>query len=1289
VQEQTKPAKTRNRLRWKLAAVGALAAIGLLLLVLGIPVPVGPVRSLLEERASDALGRPVEVGSLRLVLGWHPGLRVKDLRVGHPEPSRPDVLTLQRLEVKLGLTALLRKRLHVKEIAARGAVLQLDPTAIPKAEPETRSEASDSALPADPMRGWRLDVDSLSVEAVDVTYLNPDGETARVRVDTLTAALLWDESTEIRAQGAYQAVPFALEVEAGSIAQLVAEPDAWPVSLGLRFAEKEGRLRLKLAAEPGSLQLNDIEGRGGLGAELTGWLALENIDGRPTIRGDLHLGEIDLSPHLESAKGERAIPAEEVASAEVPHPDEPAETAIRAPRPATEAPGPAVVFFDTLETFDTDLKLSLERLSGVGPPLEDVAIQLKVAGGELDFPISLTAAGIPLKGTLGLDDRDGVPHAAFVLAASGPFRVDEIGACLAPRANWQGDFQELRAELEGSGESLREFLISLRVALFARGAELSYGFESPVPVGIEHIEVTLEERGPLTVSARAELLGEALRLDLSGGTVEALLGGEGWPLRFEAAGAGAEIELEGEARGSLVLGTGEADLQLRVEGEQLSRLEPWLGTLPVADSSYALRARLEQRPEVFRTTLEEVRLGETSLTGDLGVRREGEQRPAWIDLRVGSIDLSKLLVQAPETTGENAPPDPAAAGAGITLDAPILPAGIRLRDAELSLTCDELKLARVVLSDFRFQGAIRDGHLQRAPFGFRTPDAAFEGAFSIDLRELPHQASFEFGAQDLDVGGMLERLGFAQDLKVSAGLVRVVATGRGSTLAEVIAGSELTARIERARWTLTDAASGGELPLLLDRAELRSGGGEPIQFTAAGSVEGHPLGLEIRTAHLSFFRDPPDRVPFHLRAEAAGASLEVETSVALPIQERRFEGTLSLSGERLDRLAALLRYELPPIGPYRLDARAQVTPSAYLLSDLKLRMANSELRGKGSLYTGGVRPRIDVELTSDQIQIDDFAAASGAPASGPESGGVDGRAEAPDAPEEPVQFASPEGLLGFDGRLAMRVDHVLSGEDELGSSELVATLEDGRLRVDPLDLALPGGKLLLQMDYGYSGSDVSARVRVLAEELEYGILARRADPQTEMGGMLTLDLDIEGSAPSGEDPLAHASGRLDFMAFPRNRSAGSIDLWATSLLWALLPRLDSEPRSMINCLVARFDLEDGLMQERALLLDTTGMVVRGAATIDLKGRQLEAVLGPQSKKPAFFALQTPVTVKGSFRDFHIGVAPEDVLSTFIRFVTSIVIVPIQRLFVGALPADGVATCQAAWEKGSASADASP
>ncbi len=1125
--------------------------------------------------------------------------------------------------------------------------------------------------------GWSLDVDSLTVEDVDVAYESPDGETVEASIDALDATLRWDESTEIRAQGEYQGLPLALEVEAGSIARLMADPEAWPLSLGLRFAESEARLRMRLAARPGLLELNEIEGRGGLGAELTGWLAFENTDGRPSIRGELRLGEIDLSPFLEAVEDEPEIPAEEVASADAPLPEAPEEKAILARSDSEAGPGPASVLLDTLETFDTDLKLSIERLSVVGPPLEDVAIALEVAGGALDFPISLTAAGVPLEGTLGLDRREREASRRLRPGRFGPLPRRRNRRLPGTRCKLAGRFSGAALDVEGTGDSLREFLVSLRVALVAGGAELSYGFGSPVPVGVERLELTLEERGPLSVEARAELLGEALRLDLTTGSLEALLSGEGWPLRLEASGAGADIELRGEARGSLGRRTVEADAQLRVEGERLSRLEPWLGALPVVDASYALRARVERTPELVRATLEEVRFGETSLTGDLGVRQQKGERLAWADLHVGSIDLSKLLKEPPEQPDAAPPPPPdPEAEAEIALDVPILPGGIRFADADLSLGFDRLKLARTELTDFRFRGSIRDGYLNRSPFAFQAAGAAFEGAVSMDLRKAPHQASFEFGARDLDVGGMLERLGIAEGLQASASLVEIRAKGRGSTLIGLLDASELVARIQDARWTLTDAASGAELPLLLDRAELRAGGDQAIQLVAAGSVEGKPLGLEIRTPRISFFHDPPDRLPLELRAEAAGATLEFESSVELPIREQDLDANLRVSGDRLDRLASLLHYELPPIGPYRLDARVQVTPEAYLLSDLDVRVAHSQLRGQASLRTGGVRPRIDVDLASDQIQLDDFAARSEAPAPEevPET-------QAPEAPEEPVEPLSPEGLLSFDGRLAVDVEHVLSGKDELGNGELLVTLEDGRLRVDPLDIDLPGGEFLLRAEYAYSGSDVSARIRALTERLDYGILARRIDPETEMGGSLTLDLDIEGRAPSGEDLLPHASGRLDFMAFPENIEADVIDLWATGLLRALLPRLDSGPRSVVNCVVARFDLLDGIMTERALLLDTTGMVVRGAASVDFKERQLEAVFGPESKKPALFSLQTPVAVTGSFQDPRIGVAPEDVLLTFVRFLNSVVVAPIQRIFGGSLPADGVATCQAAWEKG--------
>ena len=143
---------------------------------------------------------------------------------------------------------------------------------------------------------------------------------------------------------------------------------------------------------------------------------------------------------------------------------------------------------------------------------------------------------------------------------------------------------------------------------------------------------------------------------------------------------------------------------------------------------------------------------------------------------------------------------------------------------------------------------------------------------------------------------------------------------------------------------------------------------------------------------------------------------------------------------------------------------------------------------------------------------------------------------------------------------------------------------------------------------------MEARIRANTEHFDYGPLARRVDPETDMEGWISLDLDIAGRAPETRSLLAHANGKLDFLAAPENIDTDVFDLWAVSLLRFIVPRLDPGPRSTLNCVVARFDLEDGIMDEKALLLDTTGMVVRGDASVDFRDEKFRAAAGARAQE---------------------------------------------------------------------------
>ena len=76
--------------------------------------------------------------------------------------------------------------------------------------------------------------------------------------------------------------------------------------------------------------------------------------------------------------------------------------------------------------------------------------------------------------------------------------------------------------------------------------------------------------------------------------------------------------------------------------------------------------------------------------------------------------------------------------------------------------------------------------------------------------------------------------------------------------------------------------------------------------------------------------------------------------------------------------------------------------------------------------------------------------------------------------------------------------------------------------------------------------------------------------------------------------MGYANGRIDFAIFPENLDSSLIDLWAVNLVAAAASAVDSSEESRLNCLVGLFDLEDGVLREQSLLLDTSNMSVGGS-----------------------------------------------------------------------------------------------
>ena len=409
-------------------------------------------------------------------------------------------------------------------------------------------------------------------------------------------------------------------------------------------------------------------------------------------------------------------------------------------------------------------------------------------------------------------------------------------------------------------------------------------------------------------------------------------------------------------------------------------------------------------------------------------------------------------------------------------------------------------------------------------------------------------------------------------------------------------------------------------------------------------------------------------------------------SVDRNIEARDVELALQVRGSKLNTLDPLLRVALPPWGPWSVAGRLKMSNQGYAIDGMRWVMGVSELKGQASLNTDSGKGQLDIQLQAPTIQLDDFplenwsatstpqSKPQSAPQSQPELTADALQKKAVDTSDQVQGLLTPEALQQVDAKVAVQVDQVLSGADKLGKGSLQARLLNGRADIGPVLLEMPGGEARLSLAYEPHERDVQAELKLAIDKFDYGVLARRFKPSSDLEGRFSLHMDVNSRAPRISQMLGHGDGRIEFAVWPKNLRSGVFDLWAVNLLVALLPTMDPKNESTVNCAIGRFSLKQGKLSQKQLVIDTSRMRVQGVTAIDFADQSIHMRLQPQAKSAQFLSLATPIEVKGHFNDYRIGPNPGDVIETAIRLATSIIWVPIQRLFSEKVPADGRDVC---------------
>lgn len=580
------------------------------------------------------------------------------------------------------------------------------------------------------------------------------------------------------------------------------------------------------------------------------------------------------------------------------------------------------------------------------------------------------------------------------------------------------------------------------------------------------------------------------------------------------------------------------------------------------------------------------------------------------------------------------------------------------------------------------------GQVSRVTLSGDIADTPLDIGADFGYEKNEPKLGFRLELGSTDVGEFIAWLGVAEGLDLSAERFVLDVLLRGNSIDEIARNSEFSAELIGGHWRIRDA--GGESPAVsIEKGGIRAGPGQPLSFTVKGIADRTPVTISIIGAPLIDYVKRDQALPIEVDVGFEDVKLELTGSLTVPIQQGPFNMDLSLSGDTLTTFNESLALDLPPLGPYRVSGKYASDETGIELTDLLLTVGESELRGKLNFDRTRTPPRLDVALKTPRLQLDDFdfegwsAEGDGVDEEESDTAATEPRQETPDeaaGADKTYSLLSAETLNSVNARFDLDVEEVLSGSDIIGEGKLSVVLENGRLTVDPMHLTVPGGSVDLEFGYHPVADGVELYLKTLVDRFDYGILARRIDPDTNMGGKIFLDIALDAKAENIEGLLEGGRGHFDFALLPMEFDAGIFDLWAVNLLSSLSKKMDEAPTSVINCILARFTLEDGIMQDRVIFMDTTRMSVLGKAKINFPKQKLGIYAKPEAKRPEFFSLAVPVGVTGSFENWGLEIGIVPVTWAGISFVTSPVHVPIRRLFGGDKPLEGEAACRQAWRQ---------
>lgn len=435
---------------------------------------------------------------------------------------------------------------------------------------------------------------------------------------------------------------------------------------------------------------------------------------------------------------------------------------------------------------------------------------------------------------------------------------------------------------------------------------------------------------------------------------------------------------------------------------------------------------------------------------------------------------------------------------------------------------------------------------------------------------------------------------------------------------------------ERGRTNIQVAVRSGE-PKQADAAPplLVSGKGEwqGNAFTLRGNTES-PLELT--------HSGQPFRI--HLDGRAGATHAVASGTLINPFQFQTFKLQFRLSGQDMEDLYPLLGIALPSTPPYRLDGQLSRDHQVWQYQKFNGTVGDSDLGGDVKVEVGGERPRLTANLVSKRLDFDDLAGFVGAPpkTGGEETANAEQKAEAARLaakatilPDTPYNLGK---LRSMDADVRLRAQRINAPSLPLDDMDAHLFLDDGLLRLEPLNFGVAGGDIRSTVRMDARRPQIATSLKASVRRVQLGRLFPDAKLAEQASGGIGGEIDLTGNGNSIAAMLGSSDGTVAVGMGKGHVGNLIMELAGLDVAESLKFLFTGDKEIPLRCAFADFGVKDGLMDSRALAVDTTDTLIVGEGTVNLKNEQMDLLLKPRPKDISILALRSPLRISGTFKD---------------------------------------------------------